>query len=127
MIGRYGMDQLGQFTMSLVIVLIVLNIIVRSHAVSTILDAVEFAGLITIYLRMFSRNIQRRYEENQAYLKIRFAVMERLGRVRSGFTEGRRYRIFKCPGCGQKVRVPRGHGKVSIHCPKCGRDFVKKS
>ena len=33
------------------------------------------------------------------------------------------YHHFLCPGCGQKLRVPRGRGHVMVHCPRCGRDF----
>ena len=33
------------------------------------------------------------------------------------------YHHFLCPGCGQKLRVPRGRGRVMVHCPRCGRDF----
>ena len=29
--------------------------------------------------------------------------------------------------CGQQLRVPRGRGKISITCPKCGHQFIKKS
>ena len=29
--------------------------------------------------------------------------------------------------CGQQLRVPRGRGKISITCPKCGQQFIKKS
>jgi uncharacterized paraquat-inducible protein A len=41
--------------------------------------------------------------------------------------EGRIYKIFRCPHCKQKVRVPRGRGKISIHCPKCNTEFIRKS
>mgnify|MGYP001122250664 CR=1 FL=1 len=33
----------------------------------------------------------------------------------------------KCPGCGQKIRVPRGRGKIAIRCPKCNREFIRRS
>ena len=35
--------------------------------------------------------------------------------------------VFKCPNCGQKIRIPRGHGKVSVHCRKCGHDFIGRT
>ena len=37
------------------------------------------------------------------------------------------YRIYKCPTCKRKVRVPKGKGKISIHCPKCDTYFIKRS
>ena len=39
----------------------------------------------------------------------------------------RDHRYYHCPKCRQTVRVPRGHGKINIRCPKCGEQFVKKS
>ena len=36
-------------------------------------------------------------------------------------------RYFSCPHCRQQVRVPKGRGKISITCPKCGTQFIKKS
>ena len=120
MIGRYGMDQLGQFMVSAVLVVIVINLFVRAALPSMILNMLELAGLFAMYFRMFSKNVGQRYQENQAYLRKRFYVTEYWKKVKFYFAEGRRYRIFKCPGCSQKIRIPRGHGKVSIHCPKCG-------
>ena len=127
MIGRYGMDQLGQFMVWAVLVLIVINLFVRASLPSTILDTLELVGLITMYFRMFSKNVGKRYQENQVFLRMRFYVTEYWRKVKFSFTQGRKYRIFKCPNCGQKIRIPRGHGKVSIHCPKCKTDFIKKT
>ena len=127
MIGRYGMDQLGQFMVWAVLVLIVINLFVRASLPSTILDTLELVGLITMYFRMFSKNVGKRYQENQVFLRMRFYVTEYWRKVKFSFTQGRKYRIFKCPNCGQKIRIPRGHGKGSIHCPKCKTDFIKKT
>ena len=127
MIGRYGMDQLGRFLFKVLCVLVVLNLFVRFGVLALAVNVLELAVIVLLYFRMFSKNVNRRWQENQAYLRMQFYVSEYLKKLRFRFTEGRKYRIFKCPGCGQRVRIPRGHGKVSIHCPKCGTDFIKKS
>ena len=127
MIGRYGMDQLGRFLFKVLCVLVVLNLFVRFGVLALAVNVLELAVIVLLYFRMFSKNVNRRWQENQAYLRMQFYVSEYFKRLRFRFTEGRKYRIFKCPGCGQKVRIPRGHGKVSIHCTKCGTDFIKKS
>ena len=123
MIGRYGMDQLNQYLMYGVLILLVLNIFLDSF----LLRAWAIIGIVYMYLRMLSRNINRRFQENQAIQGLLFRAGQLYKRFRFDAGEARKYKIFRCPGCGQKVRSPRGHGKVSIHCPKCGRDFIKRS
>ncbi len=41
--------------------------------------------------------------------------------------EDHEHKYFLCPECKQTVRVPRGHGKITITCPKCSHKFDKKS
>lgn len=123
MIGRYGMDQMNQFLMYAVLAVILINIFARSR----ILELLEVAGLVYLYFRMLSRNVSRRYQENQAFVRRTFKVTDRFNQWKFRMQECRKFHIYKCPGCGQKVRVPRGRGKISIHCPKCGADFIKKS
>ena len=36
-------------------------------------------------------------------------------------------RRIENPACGQKIRIPRGRGKVEIRCPKCSHKFIKKA
>ena len=37
------------------------------------------------------------------------------------------YYYFKCPTCGQSMRLPRGLGKVEITCRSCASRFETKS
>lgn len=123
MVGRYGSDELNRFLAMLTLVLIVINLFLRTNA----LFVLELICLILFYLRMFSRNINGRFQENQRYLHYQFLVTETFRKWKFRFREGRKYKIFKCPNCGQKLRIPRGKGKISIRCRKCGHEFLGKS
>ncbi|MCD7981014.1 MAG: zinc-ribbon domain-containing protein [Clostridiales bacterium] len=35
------------------------------------------------------------------------------------------YKFYMCPHCSQKVRVPKGKGRIEITCPKCRTTFIK--
>lgn len=115
MAGRYGQDHLGQLFVGLGLILVLAGVFTRSLWV----DFLAFLCLVACYARMFSKNIRKRYEENQKYERLRQRVI--------GLWKNRRFHIYKCPECGQKIRIPRGKGKISIHCPKCGHDFIKRS
>lgn len=112
--GRYGMDDLGRFFMIVILVLMVLSMIFQS----SLMNLLVCAGLVYVYYRAFSRNISKRYGENQKFLEFK-------NQLRSRRTST--VRVFQCPTCGQKVRVPKGKGKISIHCPKCNTDFIKRT
>lgn len=114
--GRYGVDDLSRSLMIVILVVMVLSIFLQSG----FLNFLVLAGLIYIYYRMLSKNIAARYAENQKFLNLKYQIKNR----KSGDTT---VRIFKCPTCGQKVRVPKGKGKISIHCPKCNSNFIKRS
>ena len=127
MIGRYGMDQFGRFLSGVLLVLIIMNFLIPAALPSRILWALEWIVLIVLYARMFSKNINKRYQENEAFLRRQFYVSEWWKKWKFRFQERRKYHIYRCPNCKQKVRVPRGRGRIQIHCPKCGTDFIKTS
>ncbi len=123
MIGRYGMDRLGQFLNGAALAFIAVGFFSRSR----IVDTAGMIVLIVCYYRIFSKNIGRRFKENQNFERIWFHTSQAIQKWRYKIQQVRKFHIYKCSECGQKIRIPRGKGKISIHCPKCGTDFIKKS
>ena len=72
-------------------------------------------------------NIYKRASENQNFLNKTANIRRKINNQKSIFKQRKVYRIYKCPTCKQKVRVPKGKGKISIHCPKCDTYFIKRS
>ncbi len=130
--GRYGTDNLNRFLLIVAFVLIIIDMFLRWR----LLHLLTVVLLIYIYCRMFSRNINARYRENQKFLQ--FAARFRKGRSGGGYgsyggysggagkTKDKTHKILRCPGCGEKLRVPKGAGTINISCPHCGTKFVKK-
>ena len=121
--GRYGADQMGQMLSAVSMVFLIISLFSRNQA--WFLLAV--IGIVYNYFRMFSKNISKRYAENQKYLKMTAGIRRKLASRKSQLAQRKIYHIYRCPGCKQKIRVPRGRGKIEIRCPKCNTRFVKKS
>ena len=75
--------------------------------------------------RMLSRNIAARRRENEKYLALTAPLRGWLRRRRMIRTD-KTHRYFKCPNCGQQMRVPRGKGRITVHCRSCGATFEEK-
>ena len=127
--GRYGVDELSRFTMGVALALIILTMFVNivNRSVGSVLDFLGIAAIVYAYFRIFSRNIQQRYAENQKYLQMTSKLRLRFNKEKNLMKQRKTHHIYACPGCGQKIRIPRGKGKIEIECPKCHTKFVKRS
>lgn len=123
MYGRYGMDQLSRSLSIICLVLLVITMFSRNNVIYII----ALAGIVYTYCRVLSRNISKRSEENEKYLKFHYKVVRWLNQIRYRINDNKTHKIFKCPSCSQKIRVPRGKGRISIKCPKCRIEFIKKT
>ena len=123
MAGRYGNDQLNQFIFIVAIISMVLEIITRQSLFYTL----TLVLLILAYVRVFSRNINKRYEENMKFLQKKYAILNKFRKQKYYAAQRRNFHIYTCPQCKQKIRIPKGKGKISITCPKCRTSFIKKS
>ena len=101
MMGRYGTDQLSLALIAGYFVLYFLSYIPYCRFLSWI-------GLLIFAVVLFrTKNWFRN-------LKVRFH-------------DRKTHRYYKCKNCGQKLRVPKGRGKIKITCPKCHNQFIKKT
>ena len=120
--GRYGNDRFNQFLMIVALVCLALSFFGLK-----LFYVLALALLVYVYYRMFSRNMSKRSAENQWYLKKEMMVRSWWQRRKQLFAGRKDYKTFKCPKCGQKLRVPRHKGKIAIHCRKCGEEFIRKT
>lgn len=123
MYGRYGTDTLGFF---LLIFVLILDMIFTFTGWD-VLYLLSFVLAVWCIWRIFSKNISRRYAENQKFMQMTAPARQFLSAKLSGVMDLKTHCHFRCPSCKQKIRVPRGRGKIQITCPKCGHEFIKKS
>lgn len=120
--GRYGADQLNRFLTILVIICLVFSLFgLRIFYVFGI------ALLIYSYFRVFSKNLYKRREENAAFIRMEYRFRQRFASWKRTMQQRKTHHIYRCPSCKQKIRVPRGKGRIEIRCPKCSHTFIKKS
>ena len=113
--GRYGSDKLNTAILMAALVLVLVYTFLPPGLAKIVLWLISYVLMIWAIFRMLSRNTYRRYQENRRFLQILDCVRDR------------EHRYYNCPNCHQRVRVPRGKGKISISCPKCREKFIRKT
>lgn len=122
MYGRYGNDSLNRFLLILTVVFFILSLFTTQY-----FYLFGIIALIITYFRMLSKNVYKRAAENQIYLKYEYKVKGFFGCFKRDMKQRKTHHIYKCPSCSQKIRIPRGKGKIEVTCPKCRHTFIKKS
>lgn len=123
MAGRYGVDQLS---MAMAICSMVLMLVSRVFMLR-LLYWIAAAMLAAMVFRSYSRNTAKRYQENQWFIGYFKQLRRWAAGLQNQWQERKAYRFFKCPSCGQKLRVPKGKGKICITCPKCKTELLRKT
>lgn len=123
MAGRRGADELSMALLIAGVVLSMLSTIFRLP----VLYWLSLAVYIFALYRMLSRNLEKRYAENVAFLKLwrgrSSAVRQSINRMKNM----KQYKYFKCPECKSRIRLPRGVGEVTVTCGKCHHAFKQKA
>lgn len=121
MYGRYGVDALS---MTLIVIGFILSLFSRQFKLASSIYIILF---ILAYIRVFSKNINKRYMENQKFLKSVKPITDMVNKLKRKTKNKKNYKYFKCKNCRQKIRVPKGKGKIKVKCPKCGEETIIKS
>lgn len=122
MYGRYGSDQMNVFLIVAYLVLLLLS----GLPGLALLELPAFVLMAWTVFRMLSRNHAARRAENARFLKVA-GPMIRWYRLQRTIRRDKEHRYFKCPGCGQQLRVPKGKGRITVTCRGCGASFQEKS
>ena len=123
MTGRYGIDNLNRFLLICALVLCVTNMLFRSSILNTLILLV----IVIMYVRMLSRNASKRYAENVKFLQLKEKVTGVFRKNKANMEDRKTNHIYACPSCKQKIRIPKGKGRICITCPKCHTQFERKS
>lgn len=122
MCGRYGNDQLNIFLIVLYLVFYLLFTVTRF----AVLYYVTLVLICVTLFRLLSRNLARRRAENAKFMQAAGPVLQWF-RFQRTIHRDKEHRYFKCPSCGQQLRVPRGKGKITVTCRSCGASFQENS
>lgn len=122
MMGRNGPDALGTATIWTALAVWVVYLFTRF--VPLYLACLALMGYALF--RMLSRQVDKRRAENAAFLNA-FRPLRRKCSNLSCRLRDREHRYFRCPNCGQQLRVPRGKGRIQVTCRSCGITFEAKS
>ncbi len=121
--GRYGTDDFYKFLFWVALIGIVINWFVKNSALNLVVTLI----LVYAMYRVLSRNHSARYAENQKYLQATAKFRYWFDQQKKLMEERKYHHIYTCPKCRQKIRIPKGKGKIMIRCPKCHHEFQKRS
>ena len=122
MAGRYGIDRLYYFLLAICCILIVINIFASSYVISII----ESALFIYAIYRVMSRNIYKRQQENEKFLKLCEKPKKFLNLQKCKKRDRKTHVYRKCPSCRNNLRLPKEKGEHTVVCPCCKNRFNVK-
>ncbi len=122
MYGRYGWDQLSGLLLGGCLLFSLLALLQGQ----TLLAYPALALLLWSGWRCLSRQTERRRVENACFTRLTDSAVRWL-RLHRAIRRDKDHCYFRCPNCGQHLRVPRGKGRIQITCRTCGMSFEENS
>ena len=123
MTGRHGPDNLGMFTLIAGLACSILG----SLTGLALLSLIGMALYVWTLFRMFSKNNEKRWEENRKYIELSSNWKTKASQFIKRMKNRRDYKYFKCPICKVLLRSKRGSGEKDIICVRCGHEFKQKT
>jgi len=117
MYGRYVRpDELHKFLFWLYVILFIINLFLNNK----VLKVLELLIILIIFYRMFSKNIYKRNNENQKFLKIKNKLLKPFSNIRRNIKD-KNHIYKKCSKCKTvlKLPVPIERGIKHAKCPGC--------
>ena len=125
MIGRHGIDRLYHFLLAICFILIAINLFVPTPY-SYIISFVESGLFAYTIFRVFSKNIYKRQQENERFIKFIDKPKKFFNLQKCKRRDKKTHVYKKCPSCKNNLRLPRQKGEHTVVCPCCKNRFDVK-
>ena len=119
--GRYGQDELNRALSTGGLILLLLSMI----PALSFLYPLAFAMVVWSIFRCYSKKLDRRRAERDAYLRFTGKIKGWFSLQKRRWKDRKAHRYYRCRQCKTVMRVPVGKGKIKITCPKCGSEITK--
>lgn len=123
MYGRYGLDELSQFLSAAAL----LSLIIGLFAAHSFFGSLAVVLYLISAFRIYSKNTAARRKERDFYIQKTQPLRNWTAFQMRRFADRKTHKLYKCPQCKASLRVPKGKGKIKIHCPQCGGEIIKKT
>ena len=120
--GRYGIDQLFWGICVVATILSASNLFIRSFAVQILV----YLTLLLAVVRAFSRNCNKRRQENEKFLGVWNKISGKFRLWRNKFKDRKTHVYCKCQSCKKTLRLPKQKGMHTVICPNCRNKFQIK-
>ena len=110
--GRYGVDQFSKGLLIAGLVIVLLSSLFAGGKAGSLFYLLGWILIIYCYFRIFSKNVSKRYAENQKYLAKTYKIRTYIQQQKNSLAQRKAYHIYKCPGCKQKIRIPKGKERL---------------
>ena len=122
MAGRYGIDKLYYFLLTVCLILIVINWFAKSW----VIYLVETGLFIYTFYRVLSRNVYKRQQENEKFIKLSEKPKNFFNLQKCKMRDRKTHVYKKCPSCRNNLRLPKQKGNHTVVCPCCKNRFDVK-
>ena len=121
--GRYGADELSKTLYIISLAFLILSLFSPLH----FFYIPGLALMLWSCIRCYSKDLSKRMSEREAYLRLTGSIKGWFRLQRDKWKDRKTWRYFRCKQCKATLRVPRGKGKIRIHCPKCHSELDAKT
>lgn len=118
--NRNGMDDLSRVMIWGSLIILLISQFIPVAWLSSAIYALSLVVIIYAYVRVFSKKLDKRQAENNAYLSW-------INQLKQRWQQRKTHKFYRCPKCKTVLRVPKGKGKINITCRSCGEKFIKKT
>ena len=129
--NSYGFDRLSRDMLMLAVALGIIGLAFIGSISGFVLLFTAVLLTALMLFRTLSANGNKRANELRGYERVSASIgsffAKLFNRIKNFFKRHKQYRYFTCPKCRQRLRAPRGKGKIRVTCSKCGTQFEKRT